>query len=118
MSGASLIVNADDFGLSRRISDAILFAHRSGIVTSSSIMANQPASEYALGLLRKEPSLGIGIHLNLTAGRPVLPASQVASLVDANGNFYSPPALFRRLLQCRISAVEIAAEFRAQIRWL
>jgi chitin disaccharide deacetylase len=118
MNSPRVIVNADDFGLSRGISDAVLHAHTHGILTSASIMANQPASGYALALLRQMPRLGIGIHLNLCAGRPVLPLHQVPSLVGANGEFHSPCELRRKLWRFQISQAEIEAEFRAQIRWL
>jgi|SRR5215831_1601931 len=118
MSGARLIVNADDFGLSRGISNAILIAHRHGVVTSTSVMANQQASDYALSLLGEAPSLGVGVHLNLTEGRPVLPVCQVPSLVSANGYFHQRSALFQKLWRFRVSGHEIAAEFQAQIRWL
>lgn len=118
MNCARVIVNADDFGLSRGISDAVLTAHRSGILTSASIMANQCASEYAIGLLRQMPGLGVGVHLNLTAGRPVLPARDVPSLVDAQGDFFPLAALSHRLWSFGVRGAEIEAEFRAQIGWL
>ena len=118
MSVARVIVNADDFGLSRGISDAVLTAHKDGILTSASLMANQAASEYAIGLLRQMHGVGVGVHLNLTAGRPVLAAGEVPSIVDGDGNFYRLPTLSRRLWRFQVSGVEIAAEFCAQIRWL
>lgn len=118
MNRPRVIVNADDFGLSGGISDAVLTAYRCGILTSASIMANQAASEYAIELLRQMPGLGVGVHLNLTAGRPVLPARDVPSLVDANGDFYSLAVLARRLWSFGARSAEIEAEFRAQIRWL
>lgn len=113
-----LIVNADDFGLSRGISDAVVSAHKDGILTSTSIMANQPASEYAIELLRQTPGLGIGIHLNLCTGRPVLPSREVPTLVDQDGHFLPAQALSRKLWRFQVSGAEIEAEFCAQIRWL
>jgi len=113
-----LIVNADDFGLSRGVSDAIASVHKDGILTSASIMANQPASKYAIELLRELPNLGIGIHLNLCAGRPTLPTCEVCTLIDQHGNFLSPQLLARKLWRFQVSGAEIEAEFRAQIRWL
>lgn len=95
--GARLIVNADDFGWSRSITDGILCAHREGIVTDTSLLANQPASEYGISQLPSVPRLGVGIHLNLCSGAPVLPAEQVPSLVGADGNFHSAPEMLRRL---------------------
>jgi predicted glycoside hydrolase/deacetylase ChbG (UPF0249 family) len=112
-----LIVNADDFGWSRSITDGILRAHEDGIVTSTSLLANQPASEYAISQIPRVPRLGIGIHLNLCSGAPVLPAEQVPSLVGPDGNFHPSREMLRRLRHWQVSAAEIEAEFRAQIRW-
>jgi len=113
-----LIFNADDFGWSRGISDGILKAHWEGVVKSTTLMVNQPASEYALEQAKRAPDLGVGIHLQLCDGSPVLPAGTVRSLVDADGKFHSIAELKRRLWRGRIMQGEIEAEFRAQIRWL
>lgn len=113
-----LIVNADDFGLSKGVTDGIARAHREGIVTSASMMANQPASEYAVAMLPELHNLCIGVHLTLSQGRPILPAEQVPSLVDANGEFYGQSEVIRRLSRWVLSTSEIEAEFRAQIQWL
>ena len=63
-----LIVNADDFGLTQQVSRAILDAHREGIVTSTTLMANGGAFDAAVSMGRREYTLGIGVHLNLTEG--------------------------------------------------
>ena len=113
-----LIINADDFGWSRGITDGILLAHEEGVVTSTTLMANQVASEYALEQASRAPQLGIGIHLRLCDGAPVLPSREVRSLVDQEGTFYSIVELRRRLWQRKVLRAEIETEFRAQIRWL
>jgi len=110
-----LIVNADDLGLSRGITDAILLAHSKGIVTSASLMVNQPATEYAVEKLHEFPSLDVGIHLNLCQGRPVLSPEVIPSLVASDGSFLSPPRMAKRLLLWQASSKEIEAEFCAQI---
>ena len=110
-----LIINADDLGLSRGITDGILLAHREGILTSASLMVNQPATEYAVGQLSSVPKLDVGIHLNLCQGTPVLPASAIPSLVNKDGNFHSPAEMGRKLVLCQVSPKEIEAEFLAQI---
>jgi predicted glycoside hydrolase/deacetylase ChbG (UPF0249 family) len=117
MTNPLLIVNADDFGLSRGINEAIADAHESGTLTSVSLMANQPASEQAVSLARRLPTLRVGIHLNLCAGRPVLPAREVPSLVRANGDFHPPQQLFRKLWRFQIAPGEVEKEFRAQVQW-
>jgi len=111
-----LIINADDYGLSRGITDGILLTHQEGILTSTSLMVNQPATDYAISRAKEVPELGIGIHLNLTQGMPVLPKDQVRTLVDDDGCFYSCGRLAKKLLRLQVSAQEIEAEFRAQIQ--
>jgi chitin disaccharide deacetylase len=116
---ARLIVNGDDFGMSRGITDGIILAQRYGFLTSASLMANMPAAEYALErMAKKAPALGVGVHLNICRGRPVLPPSEVASLVDANGEFFPPAQMIGKLWRGTAFGIEIEAEFRAQIRWL
>jgi len=117
MTEKRLIVNADDFGMSRGITDAVVLAHRYGYLTSASLMVNMPASEYAVERLAKLPRLGVGVHLNLCAGKPILPTSKVRTLIGADGNFCAPKAMIRKLWLWQVSVREIELEFRAQIRW-
>jgi predicted glycoside hydrolase/deacetylase ChbG (UPF0249 family) len=118
MKPKRLIINADDFGWSVGISDGILHAHKAGVVTSASLMANQPASDYAIARLKTFPNLGVGVHLNLCDGRPVLPPSDVQSLVRADGTFYPACEMMSRITRWQVSPGEIEREFRAQIQWI
>jgi predicted glycoside hydrolase/deacetylase ChbG (UPF0249 family) len=113
-----LIVNADDFGMSRGITDGIIVAHRYGFLTSASLMTNMPGAAYAITRAQEFPKLGVGIHLNICQGRPFLRASNVPTLVDRTGSFHSPTAMARKLWTGRAAAHEIEAEFRAQIGWI
>ena len=79
-------------------------------------MVNQRATSYAAELLRSAPSLGVGVHLTLSDGTPVLSRDSVPSLVDGDGDFFPWRQLVHRLWQLRVSAAEIETEFRAQIR--
>src|SRR5437762_2866278 len=110
-----LIVNADDFGWSHGITDGILLAHQDGIVTSTTLMVNEPASAYALEQSEHFPKLGVGVHLRLCDGHPVLPPGEIRSLVDETGKLCSITETRRRLERGEISGREIEAEFRAQI---
>lgn len=107
-----LIVNADDYGLSRGVSAGILKAHRAGILTSTTYMVNWPWSHESAPLLQDAPDLGVGLHLNLTAGPPVLPVAQVSSLVGPDGRFVqgARQLLFRARLR------EIRREWSAQVQ--
>lgn len=82
----TLIVNADDFGLTRGVSRGILDAHAKGIVTSTTLIVNRPIEPALIDEL-KASGLGVGLHMNLTLGAPVASATRVASLVDAEGKF-------------------------------
>lgn len=80
-----LIINADDFGYSRGVNHGIVDAHTEGILTSTTLMTNMPAAEHAFKLGHAHKHLGIGVHLTLTCGRPLLDSHH--TLVDPKGNF-------------------------------
>ena len=82
-----LIVNADDFNMTEGVTRGILEAHGRGIVTSTTVLVNLPGLERSRELARESSRLGLGLHLNLTFGPPVLPPGRVPSLVDGGGRF-------------------------------
>jgi predicted glycoside hydrolase/deacetylase ChbG (UPF0249 family) len=93
-----LVVNADDFGFTRDVNRGIVQAHRSGILTSTTLMATGAAFDDAVGLARENPALDIGVHLVLV-GEPPFP--------------FTMTALARAILLGRIRIYE---ELRAQVR--
>jgi hopanoid biosynthesis associated protein HpnK len=88
-----LVVNADDFGRSHSINEAVIRAHREGILTTASLMVGGEAFEEAVELARKNPRLGVGLHLTLVCGRAVSPPDRIPGLVDGAGEFSSNPGL-------------------------
>lgn len=112
-----LIVNADDFGLTAGVNRAIIELHHSGVVTSASLMARGPATDEAIQLARSTPTLGVGCHLLLIDGEPVLPPQRIPTLIDQRtGRFRQSLAAFLpRLFTGRIRAAEVEAEASAQI---
>ncbi|KGX86864.1 chitin disaccharide deacetylase [Pontibacillus litoralis] len=80
-----LIINADDFGYSRGVNYGIIDAFQQGLLTSTTLMANMPGAEQAYALAKETPSLGIGVHLTLTAGSPISPKKQ--TITDEYGRF-------------------------------
>lgn len=82
-----LIVTADDFGLSLAVNEAVEEAHRDGLLTCASLMVTGPAAADAVARARRLPSLGVGLHLVLSDGTPVLPAGAIPALAGANGKF-------------------------------
>ncbi len=113
-----LIVNADDFGYNQAITDGIAEAHRDGIVTSTTLMANMPGAEYACRLAPSLPRLSIGIHFTLTQYKPLLPASEVPSLVGPDGRFLNSREAIRRSCRFGFAQRELEAELEAQVRFM
>jgi len=111
-----LIVNADDFGMTGGINRAVVEAHTHGIVTSTTLMANMPAFDDAVRLAKAHPGLGVGLHFNITQGRPVAEAALVGSLLDDRGEFWgTSTALLRRALAGGLRWREVEIEFCAQV---
>ena len=109
-----LIVNADDFGRTRGVSAGVIRAHREGIVTSTTALMNMPGVVNDLHLARSDaPRLGLGVHLNFTAGRPLLPTEWCASLVDEHGHFLTQEAIAAN--PDRIKPDELRAELKSQV---
>jgi hopanoid biosynthesis associated protein HpnK len=103
-SGCRLIVNADDFGRSHSINKAVVRAHREGILTTASLMVNEPGFDEAVALARENPRLGVGLHLTLVCGRSALPPEQIPGLVNERGEFSDKPVAtgFRYFFQSRL----------------
>ena len=109
-----LVVNADDFGLSARINEGILLAHRAGIVTATSLMAVGRAFEQAVQYCRAVPALDVGVHLTLVAERPLRPCR--SSVTGDDGRFpASAGAFLQHWLTGRIRRADVQAEWSAQI---
>jgi chitin disaccharide deacetylase len=102
-----LIVNADDFGLTRGVSEGILAAHRHGIVTSTTVLVNRTIPRDLLDRLDAS-GLGVGLHVNLTLGSPITKSS---SLVDRGGRFVRDA----RHAAARAKASDVEKEVEAQI---
>ena len=86
-----LIVNADDFGRYHGVSRGIINAHLNGIVSSTTALVNAADAPASLDIVLKQaPKLGIGVHLNLTHGKPISPPYTIPTLVDQAGFLWSP----------------------------
>ena len=111
-----LIVNADDFGRSHSINQAVIRAHREGILTTASLMVNGRAADEAVELARQNPRLGVGLHRTLLYGTSALSPAEIPGLVDGDGNFRHQPVatgiryFFRKGLRPQLER-EIAAQF-------
>lgn len=116
MQRKRLLVNADDLGLTKAVTDGIIEAHQQGIVTSASIIAGAEAFDYAVKQALHNASLGVGVHLTLVEERPVANAQDIPTLVQSNGKLpgkYSQ--LLSGLVTGRIRSKHVEHELRAQI---
>ena len=101
ISRKRLVVNADDFGFTPDVNRGIVEAHREGILTATTLMANGEAFDDAVRLARETPSLDVGCHLVLISGRSLLPP-------------YAPlPASAPQLLR----ALAVARAFACTTNW-
>ena len=109
-----LIINADDYGRTPDISRGIRFAHLNGIVTSTTCMMNMPGVAEDIKISLKEcPTLGLGVHLVLTSGKPLLDPVKIPGLVNSNGMFLKQEELIHNAPGLDLHVVK--AEWRAQI---
>src|SRR6201993_297793 len=113
----NLIVNADDLGWTEGVNRGIVEAHRRGLVTSSSLLANGRAFESAVAAGQSNPQLGIGVHLNLSDGPPTAPAEEVHGLLNEGGHLEDgPESLLLRIASRSLAVEEVEREWDAQIQ--
>lgn len=114
----NLIVTADDFGVSKEVNEAVEAAHKSGILTATSLMVGEPFTEDAVQRARQMPNLGVGLHVALSRAHPVSAPVDIPDLVDGKGflrsdlvsagfRFFFLPNVRRQL------EAEITAQFEA-----
>jgi len=114
----TLIVTADDFGVSGEVNVAVERAHRHGVLTAASLMVAGTAVEQAVEMARASPSLHVGLHLVLVEGRPVLSPDAIPDLVASDGKFRRDMVgaavdMFFRPHVRRQLAAEVKAQFQA-----
>ena len=108
------IINGDDFGLTPGVNLGILDTYLAGCLSSTTLLVNAAETEHAAGIAREHPGLGVGLHFNLTLGKPILDVQKIPTLVDAHGLFYGRVRLARRLFLGQVRREHIALELQAQ----
>jgi len=113
-----LIITADDFGAALPVNEAVELAHKTGILTAASLMVAGAAAADAVQRARQMPMLGVGLHIVLVDGTPILPPSHVPLLTDKTGQFH--PSMLRTALMIALvpdarnqMRAEVAAQFAA-----
>ena len=107
-----IIINADDFGLTETVNQAIINIFRVNNLNSTTMMVNMPGTLHAVGLAKENPELKVGLHFCITEGAAL---TGVSTLTDKTGNFMSRPDLLMRILQRRVKRADIQKEFSAQL---
>lgn len=112
-----IIINADDFGLTKPINSAIIELAKLGVISSTTVMVNMPYAEEVIDLTSIN-NLGIGLHLNLTEGRPMSDPAMVTSLINSDGFFYPVKEFKKRIWSGKILMTHMLCEISAQYEWL
>lgn len=86
-SRVRIIINADDFGASREVNNAISELMSQGKITSASILANSPEYKRAVEITKLYPECSFGVHLNLTEHRPLTKDNAFRPILNQEGNF-------------------------------
>lgn len=103
-----IIVNADDMGYTKGVSEGIVEGYEKGVITSTTVMCNMPYAENVPALLKGHDGLGVGVHLTLTCGAPL---TNPKTLVNNNGQFLKCKEFYEK----KVDAEEVYQEFKAQI---
>ena len=114
-----LILNADDFGFTPGVNQSIVELHRAGALTSATLMATADQFSVAAAEAMENPALGVGCHVVLVDGKPVLTHAEIPALSLPPGGFRPALSSFvLDLMRGRIPEEEIEAEAVAQIQRL
>ena len=112
-----IIINADDFGRHAEINRAVEQGLVHGCLRSATVMPGGAAFAGAIDIARRHEALGLGVHFTLVDGNPILPPSEIPSLVAEDGRFLPDhTALLRRYLKGGVNLEEVRRELAAQLR--
>lgn len=109
-----LIINSDDFGMSKEVNEGTKIGILKGIVKSVSVMPNMPFFNDAIIFLKKHPHVSVGLHFNITEGKPLISPHVANNLIREDDNFHFWISLIPRLMFRNIKLCEIEEELKAQ----
>lgn len=107
-----IIINADDFGLSSGVNKGIIDVYKAGGLKSTTLMPMAAKRDEAIQLAKENPELGVGVHMTLTTGKPIL--GKINTLTNKEGNFRFRPDTLEELVD-EINLDELYEEWDAQI---
>jgi predicted glycoside hydrolase/deacetylase ChbG (UPF0249 family) len=111
-----LLINADDYGLTPAVSAGMINLFKKERLNSVSLLAGMPGTEYAIEQSHANPELSVGLHVNLTEGKPLV--SGLKSITTPEGNFLSRSQLFLKCLTFQVNVQEIKQEINVQYNFL
>lgn len=109
-----IIVTADDYGMCEEVDRAIEAGIENGFVTTTNVMLNMETFFHAADLRVKYPNLSIGIHWNVTTGKPLSDPKTIPSLVDDNGMFWPISVFKKKYRKGKISPIDLEKELEKQ----
>lgn len=111
-----VIITADDYGMCNEVDYAIDEGIKNGFITTTNVMVNMESLDNARTLRCRFPNISVGIHFNVTTGRPISKVENIPSLVDSNGFFYPINEFKKRYSKKLIKRTELTEELEAQYR--
>lgn len=112
-----IIINADDYGITEHVNDAIEELVKLGVVTSTTVMVNKPYA-YQIKKILNNPIFGAGLHFNLTDGIPLSKPNDIYTLIDKKGCFYHVKKFEHHIKIGKIKKEHILIELNEQYNWL
>ncbi len=109
-----LIVTADDYGMCDVVDKAIDAGIENGIITTTNVMVNMETLHNAKDLWDRYPHISIGLHWNVTTGRPISDPQNIPTLVDEKGMFWSIGKFKKRYSKGLINPNDLECELEAQ----
>jgi predicted glycoside hydrolase/deacetylase ChbG (UPF0249 family) len=109
-----IIITADDYGMCDAVDKAIDAGIENGIITTTNVLLNMDSLHNARTLRKRYPQISIGIHWNVTTGKPVCNPNNIQSLVDEKGEFWNINEFKRRYGKHLILKEDLIKELEAQ----
>lgn len=113
MKKRKYIITADDYGLCPEVNSAIEQLAEKGILSTTNVLTNFQ-TDFSNSPIKQYKRFSVGLHWNVTTGKPVTDCSKIPTLVDKNGSFYSIDEFRSRYREGRICPKELALELQSQ----
>ncbi len=109
-----LIITADDYGMCEAVDKAIDAGIENGFITTTNVMLNMETLHNAKDLRIRYPHISIGVHWNVTTGKPICKPCEISTLVDREGKFWPISVFKKRYSQGKINPIDLEKELEAQ----